>query len=131
VGYAGKFSLRASPTGEIHMTDVRIPADNVLPESSGLKSPLSCLTQAREVCCRTECHTCLPCFALPFPGSQTATAEGIYCIVFMSPMFPCFRLAHGNQGRLEIAQWFNSALMQMDRRSHFLPLCSLVHVREV
>jgi len=44
----GKFSLRASPTGEIHLTDCRIPAANLLPESGGLKSPLMCLTQARE-----------------------------------------------------------------------------------
>ncbi|MEE2961468.1 MAG: acyl-CoA dehydrogenase family protein [Myxococcota bacterium] len=44
----GKFSLRASPTGEIHLTDCRIPAANILPDSNGLKSPLMCLTQARE-----------------------------------------------------------------------------------
>ncbi|MEZ4270275.1 MAG: acyl-CoA dehydrogenase family protein [Myxococcota bacterium] len=43
----GKFSLRASSTGEIHLTDCRVPAKNLLPESGGLKSPLSCLTQAR------------------------------------------------------------------------------------
>ena len=45
---AGKFSLRASATGEIHLNECRIPAANLLPESGGLKSPLSCLTQARE-----------------------------------------------------------------------------------
>ncbi len=43
----GKFSLRASPTGEIHLTGCRVPAANLLPESGGLKSPLGCLTQAR------------------------------------------------------------------------------------
>jgi len=43
----GKFSLRASNTGEIHLTDCHVPAENLLPESGGLKSPLSCLTQAR------------------------------------------------------------------------------------
>jgi glutaryl-CoA dehydrogenase len=42
-----KMSLRASMTGEIHLEDCRIPASNLLPESGGLKSPLSCLTQAR------------------------------------------------------------------------------------
>jgi glutaryl-CoA dehydrogenase len=42
-----KMSLRASMTGEIHLEDCRIPAANLLPESGGLKSPLSCLTQAR------------------------------------------------------------------------------------
>lgn len=44
----GKFSLRASPTGEMHMTDCRVPAANLLRGTGGLKSPLSCLTQARE-----------------------------------------------------------------------------------
>lgn len=44
----GKFSLRASATGEVQLNDCRIPASNLLPESGGLKSPLSCLTQARE-----------------------------------------------------------------------------------
>ncbi|AXR82777.1 acyl-CoA dehydrogenase family protein [Natrarchaeobaculum sulfurireducens] len=42
-----KFSLRASITGEIGLNDVRIPEENVLPEVSGMKGPLSCLTQAR------------------------------------------------------------------------------------
>ena len=43
----GKFSLRASPTGELHLSDCRVPAANLLPGSNGLKSPLACLTQAR------------------------------------------------------------------------------------
>jgi glutaryl-CoA dehydrogenase len=43
----GKMSLRASPTGEIVLTDVRVPEDNVLPGVQGLKGPLSCLTTAR------------------------------------------------------------------------------------
>ncbi|WP_102128243.1 acyl-CoA dehydrogenase family protein [Deinococcus planocerae] len=42
-----KMSLRASVTGEIVLEDCRIPAENLLPGSSGLKSPLSCLTSAR------------------------------------------------------------------------------------
>lgn len=43
----GKMSLRASPTGEIVLSDVRVPAENMLPAVEGLKGPLSCLTQAR------------------------------------------------------------------------------------
>ncbi len=43
----GKLSLRASDTSELVLQDVRIPADAVLPQSGGLKSPLLCLTQAR------------------------------------------------------------------------------------
>ena len=43
----GKMSLRASPTGEIVLNDVRVPRANVLPGAVGLKGPLGCLTQAR------------------------------------------------------------------------------------
>ena len=43
----GKMSLRASPTGEIVLNDVRVPADNMLPNVEGMRGPLSCLHQAR------------------------------------------------------------------------------------
>jgi glutaryl-CoA dehydrogenase len=43
----GKMSLRASITSGLAMNDCEIPAENVLPGVSGLKGPLSCLTQAR------------------------------------------------------------------------------------
>jgi glutaryl-CoA dehydrogenase len=42
-----KLSLRASITGEIGLNDVYVPEENVLPGVSGMKGPLSCLTQAR------------------------------------------------------------------------------------
>ena len=42
-----KMSLRASHTGEIILSDCRIPKANLLPESRGLGSPLACLNQAR------------------------------------------------------------------------------------
>src|SRR5438309_5474644 len=43
----GKFSLRMSRTSECWFEDCRIPAANRLPKASGLRAPLSCLTQAR------------------------------------------------------------------------------------
>jgi glutaryl-CoA dehydrogenase len=43
----GKFSLRASVTGQIVMEDVEIPEENLLPEVSGLKGPFGCLNNAR------------------------------------------------------------------------------------
>jgi len=43
----GKFSLRASITGEIVMDDVQVPEEQLLPGVTGLKGPLSCLTKAR------------------------------------------------------------------------------------
>jgi glutaryl-CoA dehydrogenase len=43
----GKFSLRASPTGEIVMSDVFVPDDGFLPNVKGLKGPFGCLNKAR------------------------------------------------------------------------------------
>ena len=42
-----KLSLRASVTSELHFDDVRLPGDAVLPGVTGLKGPLSCLSEAR------------------------------------------------------------------------------------
>jgi len=43
----GKFSLRASITGEIVMQNVFVPAENILPHASGLSGPFGCLNKAR------------------------------------------------------------------------------------
>lgn len=43
----GKFSLRASSTGEIVMDDVFVPEENLLPNVIGLKGPFGCLNKAR------------------------------------------------------------------------------------
>jgi len=43
----GKFSVRASPTGEVVMDNVFVPEDHLLPNISGLKGPFGCLNNAR------------------------------------------------------------------------------------
>ncbi|MCP4036034.1 MAG: acyl-CoA dehydrogenase [bacterium] len=43
----GKFSLRASVTSELYLTDVELPEENRLPGALSIAAPLSCLTQAR------------------------------------------------------------------------------------
>jgi glutaryl-CoA dehydrogenase len=43
----GKYSLRAAAATEFEMRDVRLPADAVLPNVSGLRGPLTCLNEAR------------------------------------------------------------------------------------
>ncbi len=43
----GKWSLRASITGELVFEDVRVPKKNLLPNVKGLKGPLTCLSKAR------------------------------------------------------------------------------------
>ncbi len=42
-----KLSLRASVTSELVLQDVRVPEENVLPEATTLRGPLSCLNEAR------------------------------------------------------------------------------------
>ena len=43
----GKWSLRASITGELVFNNVKVPKENILPNVKGLKGPLSCLNSAR------------------------------------------------------------------------------------
>jgi glutaryl-CoA dehydrogenase len=43
----GKWSLRASATGELVFDNVKVPKQNILPNVKGMKGPLSCLTKAR------------------------------------------------------------------------------------
>ena len=43
----GKWSLRASATGELVFVNVKVPKENIFPEIKGLKGPLGCLSKAR------------------------------------------------------------------------------------
>ncbi|MCC6531541.1 MAG: acyl-CoA dehydrogenase [Burkholderiales bacterium] len=47
----GKFSVRASPTGEIAMDEVFVADENLLPGARGLKGPFGCLNNARFAIC--------------------------------------------------------------------------------
>ncbi len=47
----GKFSVRASPTGELVMDQVFVPEENLLPNAAGLKGPFGCLNNARFAIC--------------------------------------------------------------------------------
>ncbi|MBI2225033.1 MAG: acyl-CoA dehydrogenase, partial [Betaproteobacteria bacterium] len=47
----GKFSVRASPTGEVVMDQVFVPEENLLPGVTGLKGPFGCLNNARFAIC--------------------------------------------------------------------------------
>ncbi len=58
----GKWSLRASVTGELVFDGVKVPKENLLPKTKGLKSPLMCLNSARfgiawgVLGCACECY---------------------------------------------------------------------------
>ncbi|MBT5540645.1 MAG: acyl-CoA dehydrogenase, partial [Alphaproteobacteria bacterium] len=43
----GKIGLKTSPTGEIHMEDVVVSEDNLLPKAKGFKAVFQCLNRAR------------------------------------------------------------------------------------
>ncbi len=68
----GKLSLRASDTSEIHLQDVHLPKDAILPKSGGLKSPLMCLTQARYGIAWGAIGAAMACYdeALRYAGSR-------------------------------------------------------------
>ncbi|PCJ84682.1 MAG: acyl-CoA dehydrogenase [Flavobacteriales bacterium] len=58
----GKWSLRASSTGELVFDNVKIPKENLLPEKSGLGAPLGCLDSARYGICWGALGAAMDCY---------------------------------------------------------------------
>lgn len=58
----GKWSLRASITGELVFQDVKIPKENILPNISGLKGTLKCLDNARYGICWGAIGAAMDCY---------------------------------------------------------------------
>jgi glutaryl-CoA dehydrogenase len=58
----GKWSLRASVTSELVLEDVEVGEDAILPNVSGLRGPLSCLTQARFGICYGVVGAAMACY---------------------------------------------------------------------
>jgi glutaryl-CoA dehydrogenase len=75
----GKWSLRASITSELIFEDCWIPAENLLPKTGGLKSPLLCLTQARYGISWGAIGAALACYecALDYARSRTVFSRPI------------------------------------------------------
>ena len=75
----GKLSLRASDTSELVLQDVHLPADAVLPKSSGIKSPLMCLTQARYGISWGAIGAAMACYeeALSYAGNRVMFGKPI------------------------------------------------------
>jgi glutaryl-CoA dehydrogenase len=76
VEHEGKYSLRASVTSQLVLTDCRVPDTNRLPEAMGLKCPLSCLTQARYGIAWGALGSALATFHAALDYSQTRTQFG-------------------------------------------------------
>lgn len=72
----GKMSLRASATGEIVLTDCRVPDANVLPGAKGLGGPLSCLNQARFGIAFAALGAAKACYDTVVQYSRTRVAFG-------------------------------------------------------
>jgi glutaryl-CoA dehydrogenase len=66
-----KLSLRASVTSELHLEDVRLPADAVLPGVRGMRGPLSCLNEARYGIVWGSMGAARACFQSAVEYSQT------------------------------------------------------------
>ena len=72
----GKWSLRASITGELVFEDVRVPKSNVLPNIQGMKGPLSCLSKARYGIAWGAIGAALDCYDSALRYSQERTQFG-------------------------------------------------------
>ncbi len=68
----GKLSLLASDTSELALQDVHVPDDALMPGTTGLKSPLMCLTQARYGIAWGVVGAAMACFheALGYAGQR-------------------------------------------------------------
>lgn len=71
-----KLSLRASVTSELFFEDCLIPEGNILPKSSGLKSPLMCLTQARYGIAWGAVGAAINCFEIALKYSKERVQFG-------------------------------------------------------
>ncbi|HTY37231.1 MAG TPA: acyl-CoA dehydrogenase family protein [Bacteroidota bacterium] len=72
----GKHSLRASVTSELVFEDCLIPEENLLPKSSGLKSPLMCLSQARYGIAWGALGSAMACYDAALKYSRTRIQFG-------------------------------------------------------
>ncbi|MBE7450742.1 MAG: acyl-CoA dehydrogenase family protein [Kofleriaceae bacterium] len=75
----GKWSLRASVTSELVLEDVEVGDDAILPGVSGMRGPLSCLTQARFGICFGVIGAAMACYdeALSYAGDRVQFARPI------------------------------------------------------
>src|ERR671919_1099573 len=71
-----KLSLRASVTSELSLEDVRLPGDAVLPEVTGMRGPLSCLTEARFGICWGAVGAGRACYEAALEYAKTRVQYG-------------------------------------------------------
>ncbi len=71
-----KYSLRASVTSELTLDDVRVPAENLLPGTDGLKSALMCLNEARYGIAWGAVGAAMACYEIALEYAQSRIQFG-------------------------------------------------------
>jgi glutaryl-CoA dehydrogenase len=123
----GKWSLRASVTSELHLEDVEVGEDALLPGVSGMRGPLSCLTQARFGICFGVVGAMMACydealsyardrvqFARPIAGYQLVQRKLVDMVAEITKaQLLCLRL-----GRLKEAGTLRPAQISLAKRNN-------------
>jgi glutaryl-CoA dehydrogenase len=122
----GKWSLRASVTSELVLEDVEVGEDALLPGVSGLRGPLSCLSQARFGICYGAVGAAMACydealsyakdrvqFGKPIAGYQLVQRKLVDMVQEITKaQLMCWRL-----GRLKEADTLTSAQISLAKRN--------------
>jgi glutaryl-CoA dehydrogenase len=123
----GKWSLRASVTSELVLDDVRVGDDALLPNVSGMRGPLSCLTQARFGICYGAIGAAMACydealsyakdrvmFSRPIAGYQLVQRKLVDMVgEITKAQLLCWRL-----GRLKEADRLQPAQVSLAKRNN-------------
>ncbi len=123
----GKWSLRASVTSELHMEDCIVGEESMLPGVSGMRGPLSCLSQARFGICYGAVGAAMACydealsyakdrvqFSKPIAGYQLVQNKLVVMVTEITKaQLMCFRL-----GRLKEANKLTPAQISLAKRNN-------------
>ena len=123
----GKWSLRASVTSELVLEDVFLPQDAILPGVSGMRGPLSCLSQARFGICYGAVGAAMACydealgyakervqFSRPIAGYQLVQRKLVEMVSEITKaQLLCWRM-----GRLKEADKLGSGQISLAKRNN-------------
>jgi glutaryl-CoA dehydrogenase len=123
----GKWSLRASVTSELHMEDVEVDEGALLPGVTGMKGPLSCLSQARFGICYGAVGAAMACydealryaidrvqFSRPIAGYQLVQKKLVDMVsAITQAQLLCWRM-----GRLKEASKLTPAQISLAKRNN-------------
>lgn len=122
----GKWSLRASATGELVFDQVRVPKENLLPEAEGLRAPLSCLDSARYGIAWGTIGAAMDCYdtALRYAGERSQFGKPLASfqlqqkkLAEMITEITKAQLVNWRVGTLKTAGKATSAMISMAKRN--------------